>query len=371
VIKDIITIEVDGIHYDGWKDVTVTKSIEDFCGSFSFTATQVDMSKEFPIQRRKLCRIYINGVKVISGRVEKISPSHSAKDHIISISGRDLTCDIVDSRIHDISIKPPISLENIVHRVLDRLNITGIKVINPYKLDPITEQIATPVQISAAEFLHNYAQKRQVLLTTNTDGDIEFVRASTIVWDTVLSKSNKDAPSIISGSAVYDDSKRFHTYELVDQENVASNIGQDEFDMVKGVAIKATAVDNEIPNTRIYSFTSSDCSSGSEDPSARVKWEANFRRAHSFSYTTVVSGFKPRNDLGIWFPNILVRVYDPFCYVDSTLLVTNVVYTQDSSGTKVELRMLTRDAFTLEVEKDTKHKKHQKEGDITKWDVTK
>jgi prophage tail gpP-like protein len=368
MIKDIITIAVGGVQYDGWIDITITKSIEDFCGTFSFTATHVDMSKDFPVKRRQSCQIYINGIKIINGWVEKISPEHSANSHTLTISGRDRTCDIIDSRLHDIHLKPPLTLESVVRSVLAKLNLSHIKVINPYQLDSIKQIISSPVQISAAEFIHNYAQKCQVMLSTNADGDIEFVRAGAATYQTFLSKSEKDAPVIVSSNADFDDSKRFHLYEVLDQENMTflfeSNV---EPNPEKNVVVKATATDSEIRNSRIYDFTSQDCSHGDEDATTRVKWEANFRRAQSFVYNATVVGFKPLNDNGIWLPNRLVRVLDPFCYVDSILLITHIVYTQNSSGSQCQMKFLTSDAFTLEVEKDPKHKKHHKEGTGITW----
>lgn len=368
-----ISIAINGVKYEGWINVKVTRSIETFCNSFSFTSSQVKSQTRytdlFPVKCGDSCRIYVNNIQVIYGWVEKLTISDGASsqdsgNHSITVEGRDRTCDIVDSTAAALNLIAPISLENIAKNILKELSLSAIKVINNYKLPSLTNTAATEVGVSYYTFLEYYARKLQVIPITNGEGNIEFIRAGTQLYNTALSREVDDANALQSSSLIIDYSKRFNKYELITQNDYTTlNLPPDPD---SNGSIQAVAVDTRMRKSRMLAFAGEDSSTTKEDNQRRVNWEANFRRGQSLVYNATVPYFKPRDDEGIWLPNKLVRVIDRSKDINTELLVTSVEYSQSSEangGSLVALRFLTSDAFTQEVNKSKKSKLDKKEAD--------
>lgn len=95
---DKISLFVAGTVYEGWTEATVTTAIEQIAGDFSLSITerwdgQLD---GWEIPCGEFCQVKIGDDVVISGYVDSIDASYDAGSHTISITGRDITGDLVD-----------------------------------------------------------------------------------------------------------------------------------------------------------------------------------------------------------------------------------------------------------------------------------
>jgi len=353
-----ITIEVDGLKYEGWENIRVTRSIESFLGEFSFQGSYI-IGKEFPIKVNDSCKIHINDILVLTGYVETTKITENENTHMITVSGRDRTADIMDNTLggDSLAITVPITLKQIVEKVLNFYGITGINVIDPYNLPAIKDSnISFDTGQSAEALLQEYASKNNVLITTTADGNIIFQRAGTESYKTVLSTNKNDAQSIKARTATFDNKKRYHKYIITDQANSMADYYSGAKKSPKNdVNVKGQAIDNNIRNTRVY-YLSSDDSGEAEDAQKRAEWEANFRRSQSIVYNCTVQGFKPKLDdeTKIWMPNMLVKINDEAANLNATLLISSVQYLKDSNGSVCLLKCMTKEAFTNEVNKPRK-----------------
>src|SRR6056297_2660353 len=93
-----ITLEVNGIRYGNFTSINVYKSIETISGTFNFSATSDDVIV-FPIQAGATCKVLVDNTAIITGFVENISVNYDSQSHNLQISGRDKTCDIIDSSV--------------------------------------------------------------------------------------------------------------------------------------------------------------------------------------------------------------------------------------------------------------------------------
>ena len=62
----MIVLEVNGVKYEGWTNIKVTRNIETISGSFQFSTTSSDVSN-FPIKAAESCKVYIKDTMVING----------------------------------------------------------------------------------------------------------------------------------------------------------------------------------------------------------------------------------------------------------------------------------------------------------------
>jgi len=361
----MITLEVNGVNYTGFTEISVTKSLTDFCGKFSFV-TVWDEQRHFPIKIGQRCKIRVENTVIINGFIEQLNITYDSTSHVINVIGRDKTADIVDSTLaEDIEFTAPYTLENIAKKVLNKLNIKNITVSSNVPLSPFQkgELESGEIGIKAFDLIEKYARKKHVLATTTGDGNILFRRSDLKnKYKTILSLDEITQLTIKSANVTYDNSKRYHTYIVRSQTNDSVVY----FDVDTAVNVpKKLIYDNEIRNSRIYNFIAEQALLGEEQAKTRAQWEANFRRSQAFTYNCTVQGFIPVNDKIIWQPAYFVQVIDEFSNINSTLLIEQVQYNFSLSlGSQSVLKLVTADAFTLEVERPEKKQNEEPQGPV-------
>lgn len=360
-----VTMEINGVPYTGFTQMRVTKSAIDFCGRFSFMTVGGNFStanivSEFPIKVGQSCKIAIDDETIINGFVETLNINYSENNHTIRVSGRDRTCDIVDSTLATFTtFVAPISLIDITKNVLKTINITKIGVtsntaIAPFKAGDI---IAGEYGISAFDYIEKYAKKRQFLATTTGDGNILFQQTKNQnKYNSVFDLTSTAKATILGASVTYDTTGRFNKYTVVSQSNDAALDGIQYVSPKDSTNINSNIFDKDIRPSRVYAAQSDATLLDSKESNGVAKWEANFKRSQSFAYDIRIQGFHPADDLDkIWEPNNLIDVKDDFADINATLLISDVVYSLSiQDGATTELRLVTQDAFTLEVNRPQK-----------------
>lgn len=367
VEKPKITIDIDGKNFEGFTEATVTRSIENFSGTFSFSAFG-SPNIPFPIKISQLCVIKIESIPVITGYVEKIDVNYDATpSHTIKISGRDKTADIIDSTLgtfHDLT--PPFTVEQLIKKVLDYLNIKDIKVISETQVEAI-EKVIDTVSYGTGAFDHieSFIKTKQVLLTTDGYGNIVLTRASDKEMKTKLSLEKNIVANILSAGISYDYTKRFYSYEASDSSSpVTPFFAKAITDPKQTTNVNGLQYDTEIRHSRRYAFQP-DSETENTDMKNRIIWELNFRKTQSKVYNVVVPEFKPQNDEGIWIPNRIVQINDDFAQLNTRWLISSVEYTYSlTDGSKTALKLVSRDGFTIKAEKPKKGKKEKTGGNF-------
>jgi len=372
-------LEINGIPYGGFTEANAEISMIDMSGSFTFSISALSNLTKFPILIGDACRVLINNQPIITGWVEKINVNYDSANHTISISGRDKTCDVIDSTLGEssLSFNSSISLIDLTKRVLAYLGITDIKVSSTVDIPifNVTEigNISIETGESAFEFIEKYAQQRQVLPTTDGSGNIVFTRTGSTVLKTILTSSPSAKSTILSASVDYDYTKRFYKYVLSTQMNSInlSVITDTEHpNAEKQTSVVSTAYDQgsgSLPptrKTRTYNLIQSESSYNNlKYLQDRAWYESNFRRSRSFIYKAMVQGFSPVNDPTlIWRPNYMINVQDAYCNIDSILLINSVKfsYSVDGGSTTV-LELIDRDSYTIDVLLGIKYKNKYKQ----------
>lgn len=393
-IDQKILVLCDGITYEGIKSANISRSMEDASGNFSLEVSKPE-DKPFPLKKGSKVTILIYNVPFITGYVEKIRSQKDISNHTITIEGRDKTCDMIDSTLPaKLSISTPISLVDITKKILTSFNITDVNVIvEADDVDNFTsnEMVGAELGETGFDFLEKYAKKRQVILTTNGKGDIVYTRSQdTYVKDFINIDFGFNKGYVLSASAEFDDSKRFNKYIISAQTNatapaakkslIGANSPSDEEQLFlneeegedeegddaqdqpppeKETYVTAEYVDDEVRNTRVHHFLSDTTSTTQKALKARAQWEANIRKANSFTYTLTVFDFRnSKNE--VWKPNMLIDVTDSAEDIATSLLILSVNFTADySGGCKTELKLVPPEAFKLLTEKKTKKDKKQ------------
>jgi len=348
-----ITLEISGNRYDGFTSINVFKSIETISGSFNFSATS-DNVFVFPIQVGSSCRVLIDNNPVITGNIENVSVSYDSGTHSLQISGRDKTCDIIDSTVVGVKeFSGPISLTQIISKSLTDNSITGISIINNTGTIANFEDsdlFGAEVGETLFSFIEKYARKRQVLLSSDGDGNIILNRAGNT--KAIVSLENiidGQTNNIKSGNISYDFTQRFNKYIMQSQLNNAALF--DESGTTTGNAVSQTgeATDNKIRSSRQMEIVS-----GSSDSNVTLQdlatWHSNLRRVRGTTYSVLVQGFyQDEAKSRLWAANELVQVVDDFADVRATLLIQSVEYNFSlDGGSTTSINLVDKDAYTLQ-----------------------
>lgn len=347
-----IFIETDGVLYENLLDIRVRRDMTEFCGTFSLSTTNeksnISDFSDFPIKPNSNIKIYIDDTPVMNGYVDTVSVDISIGGYTLSINGRDITQDILDSSlIGNVEFKNSISLKKVIERVLSNLVITEIKVIdNIGNLEDFktSELISGSVDETAFDFLNKLAKKRQVLLATNGEGNITISRSSTETINGELRMILNDSQNnVLSATNNIDSVSLYNKYNIYSQDNPSS--GFDNFDDVPSKT--ATASDAEIRTSRQINIISEN-SSNTRDCQNRAKWESNYRKARANITSCSIKDFYADVDNKVlWQTNKLINTRIEPLGIYTDLLIKSVEFSQTNDELITNLQLVDKNAYTL------------------------
>lgn len=383
-MPNLISLEVNNQTYSNFLSYSIEKDIENLCGTFSLEISASDEFGDLPITPNDAIRVTIDGEPVITGYVDEMTIDYSAESHTISLTGRDKTADFVDSKLDSKTFSPPIGFEELLRKLLrivgyqvvpipTRIGLSAtsnqISIINNYGPIPqftTAEGIQLRSSESAYELIKRCAEKRQILVNSDGNGNIVINRIGADIAPTILqnSKSESNNNNIKNGRARFSWQDRFRTYKIksmTTQGNSSTNIlfNNDSTvapnsDPISTTPQVGTATDPDVRATRIYSAIGSSAMT-SADCRKRAEWEANIRKTKGFSYSCEVYGFRQNlNEViaanPLWKPNQLVYIFDEFADLDNEFLIKSVNYTQDlNKGSITKLELVDKDAYTTSI----------------------
>lgn len=346
-----ITIEIDGINFEDFETGIVSRRFDEFCGTFDFKCSKDD-ADDFNIDEQSYCTIYVNDKKVMTGVIDKVSPSEDANSSSVNITGRDITCDIVDSTLPtSISLSGEFDLVTVVEKVIEALELQDlIKVINnipDLKKFTSADVVSSEIDKNAFEFLNEYAQKVSAILITDEDGNIVITRAGEkTVPDKILNQFGNPENNVLSSSAGYDFSERYYKYIVVSQSNATTEKKEITLD---SVSQKGIAYDEAARKSRVK-VIKADNSCNSETCQEIATLEANVRRANSLKYNCSVAGYQLNNG-DLYSINTLMTVIDDDNFIESQLMVKSVSF-EFGDGSITNLEFAPLDAYTLQANLD-------------------
>lgn len=344
---------VDGVEYSGWTSGAVTLRLDALTNTFAFSLTSKE-AKPLPFRGGEECQVLVDGEKILTGHIEIVNVEGSAENHSISITGRNKTGDILDSKIGSLSkIIPPISLKSLIEKVIKHIgsSISVVDNFGPRIFTKAGDDFEPDVGQDAWDFIETIARKRQVLLSSTADGDVLITRASGKEIDATLQHLiGNDNNNVLEYSVSYDTTGRYNVYKMSTQLNAVALVHAGAFSNKDVVNQSGQSTDLLIRKGRQLVLISE---SAGSNPIDRSQWELNVRRARGKVYAATVHGF--RNQTGnLWAVNELVQVEDEFAGINSRMLVNSVEFNIDDTGRLTKLSLVEKDSFTLSIDPTVK-----------------
>jgi prophage tail gpP-like protein len=337
-----IYLEIDNIKYEGFTEIAVNSSLENFSSSFSFTSTVKETKLGKIVNDIKLgqsAKVYIDDKLFITGFIEDIEKEVSSDSHSKTASGRDIGGDIIDSNIIQKSYAQR-NFEKLVNLVL-KDNGFSIKVINKVGTLNLeaTEKIKTESGQSIFNFLDQYAKKLQVLLKIDSEGNLTIIREDDDIVKNMLINDYTSSTNILTSKLKLSTVDRFNLIEVYSQSNNKTHTKT-------GISQKGIATDSQIRKTRRKILTMSTASE-SRSLKALAEWNINVKRAKGSRYTCTTLGFYSSNNT-LWQPNRLVDIIDYSMEIEGTFLIQGVQFLQTLRGSFTILDIVEQGAFTLD-----------------------
>lgn len=380
----MIQLEVNGVVYSSFISGFVSSRLDALSNTFSFVTTS-DKGRPLPFRGGESCRVIVDNELVLTGSIEVVSVNYGPREHSISISGRDKTGDLLDSSLDNFSddeiiaitggegapiiptapgvsqlrgagdVRSPITLVQLIEIVVAKiqLDISVSEGINTFGIELFNKAediFSIKSGENAFRFIEKAAKKRQVLLTSDAEGNIIVGKPSgTEINATLQNILNSETNNIISGAVTYDTTGRFRRYDVVSSLNpLALNLAGAP-DLAAVVSQSGRVFDKEIRISRQLVFSANSSSSAGQ-AIPRAQWEANIRKTRGRLYSVDVQGHS--NPTGaLWKIGTVVTVKDDFAGINDQMLINQVDFKLANNGGSItSLALVDKQAYTLALE---------------------
>ncbi len=352
-----MTLEVNGVQFDNFTAASCQIRLDALTNTFSFEAVAAE-GVPLPFKGGEACRVIVDDIPVLTGFIEVVDVSYNAGDHTITVQGRDKTGDLLDSNISELSdLRAPITLKQIIEKVIANIG-ADIKVIEEVTTAPFdaAQDIAAPEPgDNAFDFIEKYSRKRQVLLTSDGDGNVVITSGSTQqVVGSIQHIIGASDNNVISSSFSFDTTGRFNVYKFASQLNLVALNAAGVTGLDPVVNQSGEVSDPDVRKGRQLVLISEAPFSDDQNES-RAKWEANIRKARGLVYSAVVSRYTvDPTDLtsDLWRINRLNQIVDDYLGKSEPMLCNSVTFTLDvAGGEQTSLGFVDQKAYSLELTK--------------------
>ena len=345
-----INIEVNGTEYTNFTEAGVTIALDTLARDFSFSAAMPEGEK-FPLKGGDACTVLVDGSTVLTGYIENVTGTYTAGQHSIVVSGRDKTADLIDSSIDVMDdIRAPVTLKQIIEKVVSHIgaDINVVDNANPEPFNKAEDIVSPQPGDNAFGFVEQYAQKRQVLLTGNANGDVVITNSESTPSDAVLQNAIADSTNnIIRASWSYMTGSLFNKYVQKGQlDPVALDFGEST-GAAGVVSQESETTDSDIRAGR-QMVVVADKGFSQAQLQTRAEWSKKVRQARSVAYSCEAQGFQ-NSAKNLWGVNTVVAVFDEFADIDRHLLLNSIQFIYGPQGSRSLLGFVEADAYKLQL----------------------
>ena len=382
--SNLVSLEVAGKRYDGWKSIRIRHSIEQLAGVFSLEIHDrwPNQTTAWSIEPGQACVVRIGTDVMVTGYVDVNTVRISPTEHSISIEGRDKAGDLVDC-----SATPRewvgMSFEHVATELCKPYGIalyrqvqtgaagyiTPEKTHKPCPLEKCTNggDKLPRKAINSGETVHRSLEKlakiQGVLLISDRNGglivtraglggacsdvlamgqnikSIDYERSFANLFSEITVKGQANgATSTAAGSQVLSGAQSALPKATVKRDG---NAPQGTSVLPQLQSVQASTVGRYRPL-----IITAESQADAKRCADRAAWEASTREAKSKRITVVVQGWRQDNGQ-LWSINTRVKLVCPWVREDEEMLITSCEYMLDSNGTTTRMQLTSPKAFDV------------------------
>lgn len=337
----VITLEVGGTEYSGWREVTVSKSLDQFCGEFAMTGSAMTgPPSDWPIKMGYITKVKVNGKLLLWAWVEDFPGDYDAHSHNLYISGRELTGDLVDCSY----IWPQVEWTNAPVRSIVADLCKGfdhIKVVWDASASESASKKMTKFVVNQGDSIHStiltLGRMWGFMAVSYGDGKLVLTRAGT----QRAADSIELGVNAKRGRSRQSNRDRYSKYIIKGQHE-----GEDTVPIGEATHPTAIAFDGGIYRPRPLLVTA-DTATTRDMCERRADWEARVRAGASREAQYDVQGWVQSSGEP-WTLNQLVRVKDDFLAIDDDWLIGGTNFgIRDGEGEITQITVCPPEKYDL------------------------
>jgi prophage tail gpP-like protein len=332
--------------------------MESLCSTFEFVTVQSQPFdyRQWPITMGAKCDVLVDDEPVLKGYIEDININYDKDSHVVQVSGRDVTCDLVDC--HKANRTYAYYKSTVKQIVTDTCAPFSI----PVEIDESARAAANTVPNLAATFfaaggdsligvIYKITRLAELYVMASTNGGLLLTTAGKRFADQQL----KSGVNILRGGLKQSDKEKFSVYYVkgfgFENEN---QIKSKDWLWMNGTfppKPPATYPDERTGATRYRPYSNmAENSVRLKGVGWRSKAEAQYRIGNSRKYNYMVQGWREKEGGELWAPNTNVVVVDPLFGISDPFLIEAVEYTQSDQGTTSNLTLCSREKYAAQAE---------------------
>jgi len=317
---DIGKLIIDRKEIIVWQSATVTKSIENLTGVFSFSLKANNNLRVYP---SSTLQFYVNNKIIIDGYIDSVSYGIDT----VTIQGRDKTSDLVDCS----AIVPSGQFNNITFEDLIR------SLLLPFGVDFIIEsekaktkiEKVTIDQATVFEVIDKEARKLGLLAYSSLEGKLTIAEVNQADSNTFYSYPG----NILNYEASQNFAPRYSNYFLKAQQRSKSTLSNEQSSQVK-----AESKDLNIKRYRPLNIIG-ESQMNLQQAQDRVNWESSVRVSRTAELNLDLAGLADYNGVA-WSPNTSINVNIPNLNLRSKMLIKTVETNLSVDGRNTKLTLI-------------------------------
>lgn len=324
-----LTVAVGGMSYSAFTRAAVSYSANQAARAFAFTVTDATdpWDEQWNFMPGTPVTVSANGQLLVTGHINKMTPSFDANNHTVEVSGTSKGADSVKSSAEH----PKGEFKNkTILQIASELDKQGVGFTSDIQQPTIEYFRLNPMEtvFGAVERL---ARRHPMLLQGMPDGSIKLTKGGTAGANSPLIQG----VNILGGSASFDDSDQHSEYKVKGQRV----FGVDK----KALRIEATTKDSTVKrHLPKHIHQESDI----DDDTAKKRADHHKNRQQGESITASIKTQSWFDGNGqVWLANALVYVDCPILKLRNQMLIKSVSLSQDNSGSFATLSLVLPNAF--------------------------
>jgi prophage tail gpP-like protein len=272
---------------------------------------------------------FIGNNRKISGNIYIVKPSLGDNGSIVNLTLISKTKDAVDSTVNPPYEKNNITLES---RAKELLNPLGLRAVFDVDTGGAFDRMTANYNNCIFDHLAEYAAQRGILISCTEKGELFFYRADTEADPVGTLKEGENFTLDFAGE--YDGTKLYNVYKAL-------------ADTPGGDAQAVTAIDNNIPKSRMLTFKADDTTDGNISKAA--EWKRSRLYADALTNSIPVSGWKAPNGK-IWEPGQIVILQSPTLFLPdgAKMIIRQVTLIYDAGGKSGSLDLVPVQVYSGE-----------------------
>jgi len=336
-----VEIRVGGKRYGGWTEVSVRTSLEESAGQFRVVLSAFDPGTESPLDIgvQKDCSVWVDGTKVITGIVERVTARDAVDGSLVQLEGRSKTAQLECS----------VATAKGRHKRRTPLQIAQALAVPFGVTVAVGEGVTLTRQVrswtaKASESVHGAIERLvrpdNLLLTDDADGRL--VLTSVAQSGPVAQTIRAGEGPVLAVESTADATEVFSDYYCRGQSYGTDNDS--------GEAVSSPSGYASDPDVTLHRPTviDADGASGAAQCRERARAEAATRAGRSVPVRVQVQGWQWADGTVVQ-KGQRVRVVSTTARLDGVFVVVSVDYTKShASGTIADLVLLPPSAFTVD-----------------------